>query len=410
MNKIKEKQNIPKDWAYEFLGDLLLREKGKLPKKLVSEKNEFANTPYLTIKTIDGGLPYYTNSNDGVFATQNDILIVADGSGSGRIYRGYEGVVSSTFLKIISRNTKKVSNDYIEQLLTHINLMQPEFRKGGAIPHLDISQIQKIQFVLPPPFEQRRIVEILSAINSVIQKTENIISQTEKLKTGLMRNLFTKGIGHTKFKNTQVGRVPASWNVDLLDSVAKRGSGHTPNKQHVDYWNGDIKWVSLSDSKVLDNRYVYETDKEISLEGIKHSSAVLHRKDTVIVCRDAGIGRAGILGMDNMAVSQHFIAWRCGEKLNYVYLYYLLQSWRKIFERIATGTTIKTIGLRFFKELFIPLPDIMEQKKIGEILWSIDDKILVNKQLKEKLTALKKGVMSDLLGGKVQVNINQHGK
>ena len=55
------------------------------------------------------------------------------------------------------------------------------------------------------------------------------------------------------YKQTEVGIIPEDWEAALLDKVAKRGSGHTPNKKHPEYWNGDIKWISLADSNALDS-------------------------------------------------------------------------------------------------------------------------------------------------------------
>ena len=68
--------------------------------------------------------------------------------------------------------------------------------------------------------------------------------------------------------------------------------------------------------------YVYETDKEISEAGIANSSAELHPAETVVLSRDAGIGKSGVMAVP-MAVSQHFIAWKCdnSEKLNSWFLY-----------------------------------------------------------------------------------------
>lgn len=171
------------------------------------------------------------------------------------------------------------------------------------------------------------------------------------------------------------------WPLVLLDSIAKRGSGHTPSQKHPEYWNGGIKWVSLADSSALDRRFIFETAKNISPLGLRHSSAVLHPKGTVIVSRDAGVGKSAILG-DEMAVSQHFIAWRCDEvHLSAHYLYQWLQWKKPEFERIATGSTVKTIGLGYFEKLRIPYPPIREQKAIAQLLDEWDTAIETTERL-----------------------------
>lgn len=171
-------------------------------------------------------------------------------------------------------------------------------------------------------------------------------------------------------------KLPEGWKVDLLDKIATRGSGHTPDKKISSYWNGGIKWVSLADSSKLDKVFISETENEISEQGIKNSSAVLHVAGTVILSRDAGVGKSAIISSD-MAVSQHFIAWECSGKgiLNNLYLYYCLQMLKPEFERIAVGSTIKTIGLPYFKKLKISFPPILEQEKIAKVVSTWDEAI-----------------------------------
>lgn len=172
-----------------------------------------------------------------------------------------------------------------------------------------------------------------------------------------------------------------TWPTEKLNSVAKRGSGHTPSQSHPEYWNGGVKWVSLTDSSVLDKQYIQDTAKKISILGLRHSSAVLHPKGTVIVSRDAGVGKSAILG-DEMAVSQHFIAWQCDEeRLHNAYLYQWLQSHKQEFERMAVGSTVKTIGLAYFEKLSIPLPPIEIQVKVASILADWDTAIEKTEQL-----------------------------
>lgn len=195
--------------------------------------------------------------------------------------------------------------------------------------------------------------------------------------------------------------IPTGWKYDLLDKFAIRCSGHTPSKSFPEYWNGGIKWISLADSFRLDKGYVYETDKEISEAGIANSSAELHPAETVILSRDAGIGKSGVMAAP-MAVSQHFIAWKCDnkEKLNSWFLYNWLQLNKAEFERQAVGSTIKTIGLPYFKKLKIAVPPYQEQKKIAEILSTWDKAITITEQMLANSRQQKKALTQQLLTGK----------
>ena len=202
-------------------------------------------------------------------------------------------------------------------------------------------------------------------------------------------------------RNLDKSSIPENWKYDFLDKFAIRCSGHTPSQSHPEYWNGGIKWISLSDSNRLDQGYIFETTKQISDEGIKNSSAVLLPAETVILSRDAGIGKSAVMS-ETMAVSQHFMAWKCDnhEKLHSWFLYNWLQLNKPEFERQAVGSTIKTIGLPYFKKLKIAVPPFPEQQKIAQILSTWDKAIAVTEQLLANSQQQKKALMQQLLTGK----------
>ena len=285
---------------------------------------------------------------------------------------------------------------------------------GSAINNLKGLDVAALKASVPTcRREQSKIAEVLSTVDRAIEETEALIAKQQRIKTGLMQDLLTRGIDEHgnlrseqthKFKDSPLGRIPVEWDVTLLDSLAVRGSGHTPNKQRPAYWNGGIKWVSLADSRKLDNLYMSDTDKEISDLGLKNSSAVLHPAGTVILSRDAGVGKSAILGHE-MAVSQHFMAWRCRPtKLDNLYLYYWLQRDKPIFEGIASGSTIVTIGLQFFRAYSIAAPrEVDEQVGISTKLKNTDSAIAQTTLHSRKLHRLKTALMQDLLTGNRRV-------
>jgi len=310
----------------------------------------------------------------------------------------------------LKANTLQISMEFFAYKLS---TLAKNYVSYVGNPKLMNNVMANIELSLPQnKEEQEQIAAVLSTIDRAIAQTEAIIAKQQRIKTGLMQDLLTKGIDEHgnirsevthEFKDSAIGRIPVEWEVELLDNLANRGSGHTPNKSHSNYWNGGIKWVSLADSSKLDQIYIFDTDKEISEQGLKNSSAVLHPKGTVILSRDAGVGKSAILET-KMAVSQHFIAWRCGANLNNYYLYYWLQKDKQKFEGIASGSTIVTIGLQFFRAYQIAVPKLInEQNLIAEIIRKSDESISKHKCSLKKLKRRKTGLMQDLLTGKVRV-------
>lgn len=249
---------------------------------------------------------------------------------------------------------------------------------------------------LPSTAEQQKIADCLSSLDELIAAQARKVEALKIHKKGLMQQLFPRE-GETK-PRLRFPEFEASedWESKRLEDLAKRGSGHTPSKSKPEYYEGDIKWVSLADSKRLDAGLIYETATSISAQGIKNSSAVLHPAGTVLISRDAGVGKSAVMATP-MAVSQHFIVWTCHDQLlSNWFLYYVLQVMKPIFERNATGSTIKTIGLPFFKELQIAVPSLPEQKRIADCLASLDTLITAATQELDNLKTYKKGLMQQL--------------
>lgn len=263
---------------------------------------------------------------------------------------------------------------------------------------LNISKETFFSIKIPTPglAEQQKIAACLSSIDELVEAQARKVDALRTHKKGLMQQLFPREgevrprLRFSEFRNDEV------WKEEKLENLAKRGSGHTPNKAMEEYYNGGIKWVSLADSKRLDKGLISETAIEISEKGIRNSSAVLHPAGSVILSRDAGVGKSAVLS-EPMAVSQHFIAWSCNKRLlSNWFLYYILQIKKPMFESVASGSTIKTIGLPFFQEMRITVPQVTEQQRIADCLTSLDNLIAAQTQKLGILRAQKKGLMQQL--------------
>jgi type I restriction enzyme S subunit len=307
-----------------------------------------------------------------------------------------------------------VPSRYLLRLLQYVRPRAEAQAVGSTVKGIRVQDYLAIDVPLAPDASQPVIAQILDSLDSAISETEAIIAKLKALKQGLLHDLLTRGVdanGELRppqseaphlYKESPLGWIPKEWEDVLLDDVAMRGSGHTPSKNVTSYWNGGIKWVSLADSHRLDNIHISETEKEISALGIANSSAVLHPAGTVILSRDAGVGKSAILASE-MAVSQHFMAWRCGEKLSNYFLYFYLQREKPKFEAIALGSTIQTIGLTFFKKYKVVVPPRGEQDKLAIILMNVEQNLATHVAELNKLRSLKCGLMDDLLAGRVRV-------
>jgi type I restriction enzyme S subunit len=393
-----------KGWEDNTFGNLLDIQGGTQP-----PKDTFVYEPqdgYIRLLQIrdfdhDNRPAYIPDTARSKRCTENDIFIARYGASLGRICTGKSGAYNVALAKVILK-TDKIERNFLYFWLNSPHFQDHLLKVGGRSAQAGFNKEDLAPLLLktPPLPEQKKIAEILGSVDEAITKTEAVIKQTQRVKQGLLQTLFHRG----EWDKDQP--IPSGFTLSLLGDLAKRGSGHTPDKKKPEYWNGGIKWVSLQDTKKLDKLFISETTAEISDEGIKNSSAALHPAGMVVLSRDATVGRSAIT-TSKMAVSQHFMAWDCGSGLNKYYLYYWLQHMKPIFELVGVGSTIKTIGLGFFKKLKIPIPSIEEQESSATKLKELDEYLFLQQDYMARLHKTKKGLMADLLTGRVRVSVDQ---
>ena len=403
------------EWIEAQLSQLVTFQKGRKVGTSAFAAEGFA--AYLGASGIGGGNDEYASTQFAVLAKPADTLMLWDGERSGLVGFGRQGVVASTVSKLTPNDC--IDPQYLFFALSDRFGWIQHRRTGTGVPHVpkDLGRILKLHY--PKALStQQKIAAILTAADSAIEKTEALIAKYQQIKAGLMHDLFTRGVlpsGQLRpprsqapelYQESAIGWIPRDWQYELLDQLALRGSGHTPNKDHPDYWNGGIKWVSLADSYRLDQLYISNTDLKISHKGIQNSSAVLHPAGIVVLSRDAGVGKSAIT-TEPMAVSQHFMCWKCDQKMDNHFLYYWLQFNKRTFENIAMGSTILTIGLPYFKRLKIACPfDLVEQQCITSKLRALDSRLFSLRANLDKKRQKKLGLMQDLLTGKVPVTVD----
>ena len=275
----------------------------------------------------------------------------------------------------------------------------------SAQGNLSPNRIKKLQIPLPPLPEQRRIAGVLRTVDEAIEKVDEEIEHTERLKRGLMQHLLTRGIGHARFKDTPIGKIPEEWEVVRLGEVARLESGGTPNRKRQEYWvNGTIPWLKSGELK---DSFIYDSEEKITVLALKNSSAKLFPKGTLLVALyGATVARTGILSI-NAATNQAICAIMLDKsKLDSLFLQYYLIFKREFLITKSSGGAQPNIYLYVLRNFPIPLPPLPEQRKIAEILMTVDRKLELLRQKRDHLERLKKGLMNDLLTGRRRLRVS----
>lgn len=184
-----------------------------------------------------------------------------------------------------------------------------------------------------------------------------------------------------------------NWNTYKLSQVIKIVGGGTPKTSEPKYWDGNIPWLSVKDFQG-ERKFVYETEKTISDEGLKKSSTKLLPQDSIIISARGTVGELAVLGKE-MTFNQSCYGILPNEKVDNQYLYYLLKQKVLELQSLSYGSVFDTITTKTFDGLDVKIPEnLQEQQSIASILSAIDDKIennlAINKTLEEMAMALYK--------------------
>lgn len=170
---------------------------------------------------------------------------------------------------------------------------------------------------------------------------------------------------------------------DVIDLIG----GGTPKTSESSYWNGDIPWLSVVDFNT-GRKYVSDTEKKITEEGLNNSSTKLLNEGDIIISARGTVGALAVLDK-TMAFNQSCYGVRAKEDFSFNdYIFYLLKDTVNNLKQFAHGGVFDTITKDTFKEIEIQLPPLPEQKAIASVLSSLDDKIDLLHQQNQTLEAL----------------------
>ena len=146
------------------------------------------------------------------------------------------------------------------------------YGRGTTVKMLDSKEFSNLLLIIPPFPEQKKIASILTSVDEVIENTQKQIDKLQDLKKATMNELLTKGIGHTEFKDSELGRIPKNWGVKKLEEVGQIIGGGTPVSENENYWGGEIQWVTPKEITKLNDRYIEETERTLTKKGLEESS------------------------------------------------------------------------------------------------------------------------------------------
>ncbi|WP_394531816.1 hypothetical protein C1N83_00155 [Priestia aryabhattai] len=410
---------IPADWEVKKIKDVCDIIGGGTPSRSKMEYYESGTIPW--IKTGELNQKYILDAKERIteialqessarLIPENSVLIAMYGATTGRIsITKIEVATNQACCAMISKG--EFDPEFLYYSLTLNKKKIIAMGIGGA--QLNISQqvIRDLEIPFPSQGEQYKISSILSSVDEVIANTESIIEQVEKVKRGLMEQLFTKGFGHKKFKRTNMGEIPWEWEVlSFNDVLSFIGSGITPKGGSNVYQLEGISFIRsqnvYSDGLRLDN-LVFISD--VIHEKMRRSKVQEH--DVLLNITGASIGRCAYVpsGFGEANVNQHVCILRSNGKVHYKFFSYFINSLlgqRQISSK-QNGQTREGLNYQQIRAFKIPVPPMAEQEKISNIIESFNQKANNERKKLNTLLYLRNGLMQRLLTGEIRVKFDK---
>lgn len=205
---------------------------------------------------------------------------------------------------------------------------------------------------------------------------------------------------HQEFLDSVQGR----WRLARIDEIGTIESGGTPSRDEAAFWGGPHAWVTPGEVTQLRGKYVAKTNETLTDLGLACSSATSLRPGSLLVTSRATIGDVKVAQIP-VATNQGFKSIIPKNSSLSDYYFHLLQFISNEMRRLASGSTFDEISKRDFAAILVPCPPLAEQRRIAEILDTVDEAIRQTEADIAKLKQLKAGLLHDLLTR----GIDEHG-
>ena len=307
-----------------------------------------------------------------------------------------------------------------ERFLYYLSI-SPEFRKQAISlmegtsgrKRVNENALKISDFLIPGLEEQRKIANILSAIDDKIQINNQINQELEAMTKTLYDYWFVqfdfpdqngkpyKSSGGKMVYNPELKReIPEGWGVAKVEDIAQTGSGGTPKSTNVSYYsNGEIPWINSGE---LEQTVITSTSNFITEEGLNNSSAKLFPSGTILVAMyGATAGKVSFLTFE-ASTNQAICAIMLTDIRMRYYLKNVIEDLYQYLVKLSTGSARDNLSQDMIKNIKVVIPsnDILD--RFYDFSNNIIKEITKKQQENEQLTQLRDWLLPMLMNGQVK--------
>jgi type I restriction enzyme S subunit len=402
---------LPEEWEVVKLGEVVdIYDNLRVPLSAKQRANMQGKYPYCG---ANGIVDYI---NDYIF--DGEYVLLAEDGGYWGAFETSAYIMSGKFwVNNHAHVLKGKSGILVNHFLMYtLNFMDLTGYVGGTTRgKLTQNEMKKILIPLPPLEEQKRIAGVLRLVDRVAEETRRIVDIYERAKRFALKRLLTRGIGHTRFKQTEIGELPEEWEVKPLSDVLLDSQSGEWGKD-VKEFNPDLHEpmrIIRSTEFTKDCRLLLGTAAERAIPKKKATKILLQEGD-ILVERSGGgptqpVGR--VVFVEKLTEGN----WGFGnfiQRLRVKPEYHPRYIWAVLFWHWLNGSVLamqeQTTGIRNLRwsdylNLPIPLPPLEEQKQIAEMLGTIDSAIENEMRYLGVLEKCKRWLLDNLLTGKIRL-------
>jgi type I restriction enzyme S subunit len=275
---------------------------------------------------------------------------------------------------------------------------------GSTMPSLNTTILSEIEIPFPPIPTQRRIADILSALDNKIELNRQTNATFEAIAQSIFREWFVE----FNFPNatgeiveSELGLIPSRWMVGTLGDILEVKGGTTPSTKEENFWNGEYYFATPKDLSNLTSPILLNTERKITKEGISQISSGILPAGTLLLSSRAPIGYLAISNIP-VSINQGFIAINAKKTSNLFALHWLKENMETVISR-ANGSTFLEITKTNFKEIEIVIPDPETTKRFDEIVSPIFEQIKNNEQQSATLASIRDALLPKLMSGEIEV-------
>ena len=359
---------------------------------------------------IGGRYPFFTCDPNtlsiDVWAYDTEAVLLAGNNASGnytaKYYKGKFNAYQRTYI-IESANEEELNIRYLCYALNQQLRLLKTMSSGSTTKFLTVRMLDNLDIPLPSINIQTEIVNILSAYDDLIENNQKQIKLLEEAAQRIYKEWFVdlRFPGH---ENTKiVDGVPEGWRVASIADICDTVGGGTPSTKIQSYYEkGDILWVTPTDITRNFSLALLDTEKKITPEGLKNSSANMLPAETILMTSRASVGFFGMCKYE-VCTNQGFISCIPKRENLQMYLLFNLKSRVEEIRQKAGGSTYLEISKTVFRELKIILPKDEVLAEYQKNVHDIFDEIYCRTEMIKSLVDMRNRLLPKLMSGEVEV-------